>query len=148
VDGPAEFQGLYTEGSTVLSCCWIAPHATLLVRKHARANTLVAGFRVIDAPRFDGGQRVTIGFVGNPAPAQRSKRLDRGNQYTIKVPVPANLRAATGLIPVTIDSAVDYVPARDTRAVRTLFTILHLRAAPSSGDERHLGIVLLYLYFQ
>ena len=47
-DGPSEFDGLYIEGSGAFSCCWIAPRATLLVRKRKPATHLVGGFRVPD----------------------------------------------------------------------------------------------------
>ena len=144
---PAEFNGLYTEGSDALNCCWISPHATLLVRKHGAATRLVAGFWVPNFPRFADGQDVSIAFAGNRAPPRRAS-LDVGEQTSVTMPVPPNLRASVGLIPVLITCAVDYVPARDAPASHSVFTMLHLRASQASGDTRPLGIILLYLYFE
>jgi hypothetical protein len=146
-DGPASFNGLYVEGSDVLSCCWIAPHATLLVRKRGAANTLVAGFRLPEVARFDRGQQVSISFTGVDAPPQRVN-IQEGSQYAVKVPVPAGLRAKRGLIPVSITCTVEYVPSRDTPPLFSVSSFLHLRAPTASTDVRPLGVVLLYLYFQ
>jgi hypothetical protein len=144
----AEFNGLYTESSAVLSCCWIAPHARLLVRKHGPARTLVAGFWLPNEKRFDDGQEVTISFPGSRDAPLRTTLSSIGEQYTIKVPVPSNVRARSGLIPVDIACSVEFVARRDTAPTYSLFTFLHLRAATQSTDSRSLGIVLLYLYFQ
>jgi hypothetical protein len=146
-DAAAEFNGLYTDSSAVLSCCWIAPQATLLVHKYGPAQTLVAGFRLPNAPRFDGGQTVTISFLGTAAPSY-TEFLREGEQFMFKFPLPTQLRARTGLIPVRIVSSVEYVPGRDTSATGSLFTSLHLRTNQPDGDMRPLGAVLLYLYFQ
>ena len=146
-DIQADYDGLYTGGPQLLSCCWIAPHAALLVRKHGPARTLVAGFWVPDNQRFAHGQRVTISFPHTGAKPRQFK-LDRNNQSWVTVPVPAALRKATGLIPVTLDCAIDYVPARDNVPHTSLFTYLHLRPSLKSQDERELGVVLMYLYFE
>jgi hypothetical protein len=146
-DGPFEFGGLYAEGAGVLSCCWIAPHATLLVKKRGPASTLVAGLRIPNVPRFANGQTVAISFPGSTDPPVRA-RIAAGGQRMIKVPIPSRLRGRTGLIPVEVTSAVDYVPSRDAPPTRTLFTMLHLRAAQSNTDVRSLGAILLYMYFQ
>ncbi len=144
---PAEFNGLYTDSSAVLSCCWIAPEATLLVHKYGPAQTLVAGFRLPDIQRFDKGQTVTISFLGVAGPSH-TEFLEEGSQYMVKIPLPPQLRARTGLVPVKIVSAVDYVPGRDNPPVRSLGTFLHVRVEKGEHDMRQLGTVLLYLYFQ
>ncbi len=146
VDTPAEFNGLYTDSPAVLSCCWIAPQATLLVHKYGPAKTLVAGFRLPNVQRFDNGQTVTISFLGSTAPSFTGF-LREGEQYGFKIPVPARLRARTGLIPIRIVSAVEYVPGRDTPPVSSLLSFLHPHTEPEH-DMRPLGSVLLYLYFQ
>lgn len=143
---PPEFNGLYTDSPAVLSCCWVAPQATLLVHKYGPAKTLVAGFRLPSIKRFDDGQTVTISFLGSTAPSFTGF-LREGDQYSFKIPVPAQLRSRTGLIPIRIVSAVEYVPGRDTPPAWSLFTFLHLRGEPEH-DMRQLGSVLLYLYFQ
>jgi hypothetical protein len=145
-DGPSEFNGLYLEGSGAFSCCWIAPRATLLVRKRKPAAYLVGGFRVPDLPRFAGGQVVTIRF-GNDAPPHRL-RLQPGVQRRVSFPLPANLRNATGLVPIDVTTAVDFVPRRDTPPSHSLLALLHLRARAPVDDTRSLGVVLLYLYFE
>jgi hypothetical protein len=142
--GLSEYRGLYVSHPGVLSCCWIAPHATLLVRKHGPARKLVAGFWVPDIPRFANGQQVTLSLEG-AAPVHWA--LPKGTQTSFALPIPAKLRDAKGLIPVTITSAIDYVPARDDVATHSLFVLLHLRAPHTSLDTRQLGVVLLYLYF-
>jgi hypothetical protein len=143
----AEFNGLYMEGPDVLSCCWLAPQASLLVRKHGAAKTLVAGFWVPAVSRFDGGQDVTVSFAGTGS-APITTHLDAGTHYMLKLPVPPRLRTQSGLIPIDITSAVEYVPSRDTPPEFSWFTLLRLRSTVSSGDVRHLGVVLVYLYFQ
>ena len=145
-DGPAEFDGLYLEGSAAFSCCWVAPRATLLVRKRGPAKRLVGGFRVPNVPRFSGGQVVTISFPNDPTPPRRAK-LNPGQQVTVSVRLPEKLRRATGLVPVDVSSTVDYVPSRDNPPSHSLLSFLHLRAPDSEGDTRHLGVVVLYLYF-
>jgi hypothetical protein len=146
-DGPAAFNGLYLEGSSAFSCCWIAPHATLLVRKRGPANELVGGFRVPNVARFSGGQVVAISFSGDAAPRRR-QRLQPGQQLTLTVPLPDKLRRATGLVPIDVASTVDYVPSRDNPPSHSLLSLLRLRAPDSEGDTRHLGVVVLYLYFK
>ena len=144
---PAEFNGLYTDSSAVLSCCWIAPEATLLVHKYGAAQTLVAGFRLPNNQRFDKGQTVTISFLGVAGPSH-TEFLQEGSQYMVKMPVPPQLRKRTGLIPIRIVSAVDYVPGRDNPPVRSIGTLFHVHAGQEEHDMRQLGTVLLYLYFQ
>ena len=147
VNEATEFDGLYLEGPDILSCCWLAPHATLLVRKHGPAKTLVAGFWVPAVSRFDAGQDVTVSFAGvgyRPI----TTHLDAGTHYMLKLLVPPRVQKQSGLIPIDITSAIDYVPARDTPPEFSWFTFLHLRATVSNTDVRHLGVVLVYLYFQ
>lgn len=145
-DGPSEFDGLYVEGSGAFSCCWIAPHAALLVRKRGPATRLVAGLRVPDLPRFAGGQRVTIRFPGD-GPGLLV-RLQPGVQRRVTLALPFDLRSATGLIHVDMATAVEYVPSRDTPPSHSLLALLHLRAPVPSDDTRSLGAVLLYCYFE
>lgn len=144
-DGPSEFNGLYLEGSSAFSCCWIAPHANLLIRKHGAAKALVVGFRLPDLPRLRDGQRVTI--VLPDAPPFRVQ-VGAGQQRTVRLALPSNLRATVGLVPVQIDAAVEYVPSRDTPPSHSLLAILHLRPQAPNDDTRHLGIILLYAYFE
>ncbi len=146
-DGPAAFNGLYLEGSAAFSCCWIAPRATLLVRKRGPASELIGGFRVPNVPRFSGGQVVTISLPGDSAPRLR-RSLQPGQQLTLAIPLPKRLRRTTGLVPIAVASAVDYVPSRDNPPSRSLLSLLRLRSADSEGDTRHLGVVVLYLYFK
>jgi hypothetical protein len=145
---PLAFNGLYAVGPDSLSCCWIAPQARLLVRKHAPARTLVAGVRIPNVPRFAKGQRITVTFPGTGAPPQRSQRFAAGDQTTLKFSVPPELRDAKGLIPVAIASDVDFVPHRDAVPTESLLRFLRLRTTASNEDVRHLGLELLYLYFQ
>ncbi len=145
-DGSTEFDGLYVEGSSAFSCCWIAPHATLLVRKRAPARRLVAGLRVPDLPRFAGGQVVTLRFHGDGPPYR--VQLRPGVQRRVGFPVPATLRNVTGLVPIDVTTAIDFVPRRDTPPSHSLLALLHLRAAAPVDDTRSLGAVLLYLYFE
>jgi hypothetical protein len=143
--GASEFSGLYSEGTTVLTCCWVAPNATLLVRKRGPARTLVAGLRLPNIPRFAEGQTVTISFVHGPS---HTEQLTPGDQSTIKLAVPRALINAKGLVPVTLAFGVDYVPSRDAPPERSLATLLRLRAVEPNNDVRHLAAMLLYLYFQ
>jgi hypothetical protein len=146
-DAASQFNGLYSDGPGAWTCCWIAPRATLLVRKHGPAKTLVAGFRVPNLSRFDDGQTVTIAFAGTTFKPTRA-RFENGEQYMVKVPVPQRLVNQTGLVPVSVNCAVDYVPSRDTRPAPSVLTMLHLRAATANTDDRELCVVLLYMYFQ
>jgi hypothetical protein len=145
-NNPTDFDGLYLEGADSFSCCWIAPHATLLVRKRGPASNLVAGFRLPNVPRFASGQSVAIAFAHQSAAPYR-ERLQAGEQLRIAVPVPGALRRASGLVPVDITTSVDYLPSRDTPPPHSLFSLLGLRPAAPNGDARHLGVILLYLYF-
>ena len=90
---------------------------------------------------------MTISFLGVAGPSH-TEFLEEGSQYMVKIPLPPQLRARTGLIPVKIVSAVDYVPGRDNPPVRSLGTFLHVRVEKGEHDMRQLGTVLLYLYFQ
>jgi hypothetical protein len=126
----------------------MASHATLLVRKHGLAKTLIVGLRIPDAPVFAKGQTVTIAFAGSSA-ASSHQTLNPGHQQMIKVPVPNELRAGSGLVPITVTCSVDYMPSRDAPPPPpSLFTLLHLRAQQSNSDVRHLGAILLYAYFE
>jgi hypothetical protein len=142
----SEFNGLYLEGSDAFSCCWIAPRADLLVRKRAPARQLVAGFRVPNLPRFRNGQDVSIRLPGVAEPYRT--HVGANEQRTLFLPLPAKLRNATGFVPIEVTTALDFVPSRDTPPSRSLFAILHLTARTPNDDTRHLGIVLLYLYFE
>lgn len=145
-NGSSEFNGLYLEGSDSFSCCWIAPRATLLIRKRARAADLVVGLRLPNLPRFAGGQIVTVRIGSDATPHRIS--LAAGEQLAVRLPLPAQLRDATGLVPVNVTAAVDYVPSRDTPPSHSLLALLHLRAAAPSDDTRDLAVIVLYCYFQ
>jgi len=144
--GSSEFNGLYLEGPDSFSCCWIAPRASLLIRKRARATDLVIGLRLPNLPRFAGGQIVTI-RIGTDATPHRIS-LAAGEQLTDRLPLSGQLRDATGLIPVDVTAAVAYVPSRDTPPSHSLLSLLHLRAAAPSSDTRQLAVIVLYSYFQ
>ncbi len=90
---------------------------------------------------------VTIALPGDAAPRLR-RSLQPGQQLTVAIPLPKKLRRATGLVPIAVASAVDYVPSRDNPPSRSLLSLLRLRSADSEGDTRHLGVVVLYLYFK
>ena len=141
----SEFDGLYLEGADAFSCCWIAPRATLFVRKRVPAGTLIAGFRIPDVPRLHGGQEVSIRLPGG---APQRLQLRAGEQRSVRISLPSELRNKTGLIPIGIATSVDYVPSRDTPPRQTLLSVLGLRAPITNGDTRSLGVVLLYLYFE
>jgi len=143
---PSEFDGLYLEGADSFSCCWIAPKATLFVRKRGARIVLIAGFRLPNVPRFRGGQEVQIRL-----PNDRSThrlRLDAGQQHAMRIRLPSALQRPAGLIPIEITSTIDYVPSRDTPPKQTLLSLLHLEAPAVNGDNRDLGVVLMYLYFE
>ncbi|MGA8535100.1 MAG: hypothetical protein WB615_13410 [Candidatus Tumulicola sp.] len=145
-DASSEFNGLYLEGSDAFSCCWIAPHAHLLVRKRSPARELVAGFRVPNLPRFRNGQDVAVRLPGRGDPYRA--HIAPNEQRTLVLRLPPNLRNAIGLVPIEITTAVDFVPSRDTPPSHSLFSVFHLLARMPSDDTRHLGIVVLYLYFE
>lgn len=144
-NAPSEFDGLYLEGSDAFSCCWIAPKATLFVRKRGPAVALIAGFRIPDVPRFRNGQEISIRLPG--AGALANTRLFGGQQRTVRFALPADFQRKTGLVPIEITTSLDYVPSRDTPPRQTLLSFLHLRPAVVNSDTRSLGVVLLYLYF-
>ncbi len=146
--GPSDFNGLYSDGWIAWSCCWIAPHTSLLVRKRGPAQTLIGGFRLVTAPPFRDGQDVTIAFEGVRGARSRTWTIYPGGQQTLRMPVPPALRRATGLIPVRITCSVDYVPARDLPPDYSILALLHLRPPEVSHDERHLCAIMLYLYFK
>jgi hypothetical protein len=152
VDGDVAYDGLYVGGPNLLSCCWIAPHARLLVRKRAPARTLVAGFWTPDQPFFrTHPQTVTLTFDGTHAPAARLK-LAPSDLTAFHLAVPRMLRDKTGLIPITLDTSVTYIPALDSTPshglTHDLFVLLHLARPQASKDMRPLGTVLMYLYFE
>ena len=140
--------GLYIEPPDALGCCWIATQATLLVRKRGPAQTLVAGFWVPNLPVFADGQRVRIAVPGIAHPDWDD--LESNGPTDVDVTLPPALRNATGLIPVRIDSDVAYVPsqyAAPPSVLDRLLVLLRLRAAAQTTDDRKLGAVLRYLYF-
>jgi hypothetical protein len=142
----SEFNGLYLEGSDAFSCCWISPRTNLLVHKRGPARQLVAGFRVPNLPRFRNGQEVAIHLPGVAEPYRT--HVGANEQRTLFLPLPPKLRATTGLVPIEVTTAIDFVPSRDTPPSHSLFAILHLTPRTPNDDTRHLGVVLLYLYFE
>lgn len=143
-----EFNGLYVEPPDSLGCCWIASQATLLVRKHGRADSLVAGFWVPNLPVFDDGQRVRISIPGKENVVWND--LDFNGPTDVTVTLPAALRESNGLIPVRIQSDITYVPREHNPPASLLdrvLVMLHLPAQQPSTDDRRLGVVLRYLYF-
>jgi hypothetical protein len=152
VDGDVDYNGLYVGGPKLYSCCWIAPHATLLVRKHRPARTLVAAFWVPDVPFFHTHpQTVKLSFDGTHS---KPLLLHLYNiQYNnFRLAIPASLRNKTGLIPITLDSSVTFIPGLDGKPsgsiVRKLFVAMHLAQPANSHDMRHLAVILMYLYFE
>jgi hypothetical protein len=142
------FNGLYVEPPSALTCCWLANQATLYVRKRGPAQHLVAGFWVPNIPVFANGQRVRIALGGDEK--SRWHRLDANGPSAVTIALPAALRNATGIIPVRITSATVYVPKQYAAApslLNRLLVFLGLRAPPQSNDERRLGVILRYLYF-
>jgi hypothetical protein len=142
------FNGLYVEPPDALSCCWIATQATLYVRKHGPADKLVAGFWVPNLPAFANGQRVKIALPGETHTPWRE--LDANGATAVTIALPPALRNASGIVPVRIDSESAFVPNHYPAApsvVDRLLVLLGLRAAPNSADDRRLGVILRYLYF-
>jgi hypothetical protein len=138
------FDGLYVETAETSVCCWIAPQATLLVKKPGVAKTFVAGFYTPKYPIFDRGQYLTIRFAGD----KRAFVKHIGSeQQSIRIPLPARLRAAPGPMRVHVDSRVVFVPSLDTPASFSWRALVGLHAAPST-DDRDLGAILLYAYFE
>lgn len=148
IDTSFAFDGLYVEPPSSLGCCWLATQATLYVRKRGPAQHLVAGFWVANLPVFADGQRVRIAIAGDAKADWQD--LDADGPSAVTVPLPPALRAATGLIPVTITSEKVYVPERSAAPpslLDRLLVFLGLRAPKASNDDRRLGVILSYLYF-
>ncbi|HEX8805611.1 MAG TPA: hypothetical protein VF741_01635 [Candidatus Aquilonibacter sp.] len=125
--GPNGYRGIYLAKASEMSCCWIAPHAEILVKKPPHTSTLVAGFVMPDLPEFARGQSLTVTIDGKPVDTER---LQDG-QHLYRMHLPAELAAMHGTLPIRIDASTDYVPAK----------------AGVSTDSRHLAAVLMYLYF-
>lgn len=150
--GDTDYGGLYVGDPSLLSCCWLAPHARLLVRKHAIARKLVVGFWVPRIPFFR-AHRQTVKLRFDRTHARPvTLRMPNTELNAFRVAVPASLRNQTGLIPISLDSAVTFVPALDSppphAGLHQLFVDLHLAPPAGSQDVRHLGIILMYAYFE
>ena len=146
-DQSFDLNGLYVEPPQALSCCWIAPQTTLYVRKHGPASKLVAGFWVPNSAAFSEGQRVHI-VIGDTKPAWHDLAANGPTAVTITLP-PA-LRDATGLIPIHISTEKALVPKQNPpppSIVDRLLEFLGLRAPQHVSDNRRLGVILRYLYF-
>jgi len=143
-----DFNGLYVETPQALACCWIAAQATLYVRKSGRANKLLAGFWVPNFPAFTNGQRVRIALPGDANAGWQD--LDANGATAVAIPLAPALRNATGLVPVRITSENVFVPnqnAAPPSLADRLLVFLGLRAAHPNSDDRRLGVILRYLYF-
>lgn len=87
-------------------CCWIAPEATLRVKKDRAAQVLVVAVYVPDLPLFRArAQTLKVVFPGNPAEYVRG--LTPGF-HTARVRVPASLRRDLGTVTVRLRAAVTY----------------------------------------
>ena len=90
---------------------------------------------------------VTLRFHGDGPPYR--VQLRPGVQRRVAdFRFPRPLRNVTGLVPIDVTTAIDFVPRRDTPPSHSLLALLHLRAAAPVDDTRSLGAVLLYLYFE
>jgi hypothetical protein len=125
--GPDGYHGIYLARASEMSCCWIAPHTEILVKKPRSATTLVAGFVMPDIPAFAHGQSLTVSIDGK---SFDTVRLQQG-QHLYRIRLPADLAAMQGTLPIRIDASTDYVPAK----------------FGGSSDSRHLAAVLMYIYF-
>ena len=105
--------GLYTiEASTGASCCWIARHAKVLVRKRLAATSLRIGVYIPAVGTFEKQvQRVKVTFPRRAA-SFASQGLKPGFS-TISIDLPQSMRSAKGDIEIDLDSALDYNAGAD-----------------------------------
>lgn len=122
------YHGLYLVPASALSCCWIAPHADIDVKKPRSATMLVAGVALPDFPVFTHGQSLTFGVRGESI---ATVHVGKGQQM-VRMHLPPAIARMQGLVPLHIVASIDYVPAR---------------AGIGSTDARHLAASLLYIYF-
>jgi hypothetical protein len=130
----AEVDGLYTQrpsDADKVLCCFISPHATLVVRKDRPAAHLRIEVYVLDAAVFqDHPQTLRIGF-----PRARTTTIVRGltpGFHSLSVSVPRALQLVQGPVRVDVDAAIDYVPS----------------TASTSADTRHLALLVTSIYFE
>lgn len=101
-----------TQDSTVL-CCWLAPQARFRVTKRGRAGYLQLTLYVPDTPEFRRHpQALTVGF---PSYRARSgeKPLKLGFN-TVKIPLPTEMRNASGAQDVSLSTRIAYRPLGDS----------------------------------
>lgn len=107
-------------------CCWIAPHATLVVRKEHAATVLHLNFYIPDMPAFRRHlQAVTVSLAGSHA-RETFSGLHPGFR-AVTMAVPRQLRHLTGRQLVTLDSAIEM---------------------PTHVPSLAYGIVLISVYFE
>ena len=126
--GAIEVDGLYPSTDPNERCCWIAPHATLVVTKPVGASTAVLTVFVPDYPFFETHPpRLTV----NSSNAQSYAGLDPGvHRLSIQLPDTARTRSAENLaLPLRVDRA--FVPADQG----------------INSDKRALGIIVLGVGF-
>ncbi len=127
----AEIDGIYVAGDDSLTCCLIAPHASLLVRKEGPASKLCINVYVPEeGPFLKRAQSLSISLDRVPGHIALPNLVEGPDERC--VPIPAVLRMKRGEIAVRLDSGIDYVPSK----------------AGVSGDTEHYGLVLLSIYFE
>jgi hypothetical protein len=138
------FHGLYAETPESSVCCWLATHATLFVRKTRGAATFVAGVYTPEYPVYDPGQTFTIRFDDD-----RHTFVEHVGQEerTIRISLPPGLRGRSGLMPVRIDSRITFLPMRDIPVGFSWRALFGMKVR-GSEDDRNLGAILLYAYFE
>ena len=142
--GPlGEYDGLFVAGVTDAVCCWIAPKATIFVKKPRAATTFVAGFYIPKYDLFENGQEVTVRISGESGPVVKHIPWQ---QSSIHIPLSPRLQSQRGLIRVEIDSRIVFVPSRDTPQKFSWRSLIGMRQA-TTQDDRQLGAILLYAYF-
>jgi len=108
-------------------CCFIAPHATLLVRKTGPADDLRINVYVPDAAIFRRTpQTLRITFPGGEV--RTIGGLTPG-QHTNGVPLPKSVRGLVGTVKIGLTSSIEYVPE-------------------GGGDAQHYALVLVSIFFQ
>ncbi|MBV8489460.1 MAG: hypothetical protein JO199_02945, partial [Candidatus Eremiobacteraeota bacterium] len=107
------------------------------------ATTFVAGFYTPPYPVFDNGQYLTIRFDGD---GHTFVKHVAAEQSAIHLPLPAQLQGLRGVVRVRIDSKVVFVPSRDTPESFSWRSLFGMHGSKSQ-DDRELGAILLYAYF-
>ncbi len=126
-----ETDGIYVVGDDSLTCCLIAPHASLLVRKDGPASNLCVNVYVPDVgPFLKQAQSLSISIDALPGYIAIENLTEGPDDRCVSIP--PVLRAKRGDIAVRLDSGIDYVPSK----------------AGVSSDTQHYGLVLLSIYFE